>query len=188
MIQTDSVHENAYRFQFDKQIAKSDFTIESAKNAGFSPVAKKLFGFPWVEKLVIGTDFIELTKKDWVDWDIILDPLTGLLEEHFSTISLLEEPLPSSPTSSSLSSDGETIRHFIENQINPSLASHGGFIELKSFENNIAYLAMGGGCQGCASSQATMFDGVENALKSEFPFVQKVVDMTDHSSGANPYY
>ncbi|MBY0384998.1 NifU family protein, partial [bacterium] len=70
----------------------------------------------------------------------------------------------------------------------PSLAMHGGWIELKSFENSTAYLHMGGGCQGCASSQATMVEGVETALKENFQFVQRVIDVTDHSQGENPYY
>ena len=71
--------------------------------------------------------------------------------------------------------------------MNPSLAMHGGFVELKSYENNVAYIAMGGGCS-CASSQATMFDSIETALKEHFSFVHRIVDVTDHAMGANPYY
>lgn len=173
----------------NKTIATGEFTVDAPQNANVSPVARKLFGFPWVEKLAIATDSLTLTKKDWVDWDIILEPLSGLLEEHFSGEFTVEQPLPQISASGSVAStEAESVRNFIENQINPALASHGGFIELKSFESNVAYLAMGGGCQGCASSQATMFDGVENALKNQFPFVHRVVDMTDHASGDNPYY
>jgi Fe/S biogenesis protein NfuA len=47
---------------------------------------------------------------------------------------------------------------------------------------------MGGGCQGCASSQMTMVEGVEAALKERFSFVERVMDVTDHASGENPYY
>lgn len=186
MVKANILNKVTCRFDFEKQIAKSDFAIESAQQAGFSPVAKKLFGFPWVEKLRIGQNFIELSKKEWVDWDVIVEPLMGLLEEHFTATSTLEEPLPEKATVST--DEAATLRKYIEDQINPALASHGGYVELKSFEKNVAYLAMGGGCQGCASSQATMVDGIENALKNEFKFVERVVDVTDHAMGENPFY
>lgn len=193
MVQANILDKVTCKFNIDKQIATSDFAVESASAAGFSPVAKKLFGFPWVDKIRVGENYVELTKKDWVEWDVIVEPLMGLLEEHFSSTAKLEEPLPvpKSATASTVSggSTEETaIRAFLENQVNPSLAMHGGFVELKSFEDSAAFLSMGGGCQGCASSQATMFDGIENALKNEFPFVQKVVDVTDHAQGSNPFY
>jgi Fe-S cluster biogenesis protein NfuA len=186
MIKANVLNKETCRFDFEKQIAKSAFTIDSAQQAGFSPVAKKLFGFPWVEKLQIGQTFIELNKKEWVDWDVIVEPLVGLLEEHFTANTTLEEPLPEKANVAT--DEATTLRKYIEEQINPSLASHGGFVELKSLENKVAYLAMGGGCQGCASSQATMVDGIENALKNEFKFVERVVDVTDHAMGENPFY
>jgi Fe-S cluster biogenesis protein NfuA len=186
MVNANILDKMTCQFQFDKDIAKADFAVDSAQNAAFSPVAKRLFGFPWVDKIVVRKNSLELTKKEWVDWDVIVEPLLGLLEEHFSTVTALEEPLPEKPAAAT--SESDEIRAFIENQINPSLASHGGFVEMKSFDNNVAYLSMGGGCQGCASSQATMVDGIETALKSQFPFVQRVVDVTDHAMGDNPYY
>src|SRR5690606_3805143 len=125
-----------------------------------SPLAKKLFGFPWTESLRIQPHSLELTKKDWVDWDILLEPLQGLLEEHVSQMTILEQnPSPQYEKQSSESEEAIAIKQFIAESINPSLAMHGGWVELKSFENQTAYLGMGGGCQGCASSQATMIDG-----------------------------
>jgi NFU1 iron-sulfur cluster scaffold homolog, mitochondrial len=47
---------------------------------------------------------------------------------------------------------------------------------------------MGGGCQGCASSRATMKFGIERAIKEAIPSVRNVVDATDHDAGTNPYY
>ena len=54
--------------------------------------------------------------------------------------------------------------------------------------DNVAYLTMGGGCQGCAMSRLTMVQGVEASIKDAFPEVTRVVDATDHSVGAMPYY
>jgi Fe-S cluster biogenesis protein NfuA len=200
-MKTQKINEQTYLFEFQTPISEDEFVVASAQQSLSSPLAKKLFGFPWIESLKINQNSIELTKKDWVDWDVLLEPLQGLLDEHFSKTSVLEKSPTLPRASSSTGSDGVaksgeredsteviSLRNFIQEAINPSLAMHGGFIELKSFENQTAYLSMGGGCQGCASSQATMFDGVETALKQNFSYVQRVIDVTDHAAGDNPYY
>jgi NFU1 iron-sulfur cluster scaffold homolog, mitochondrial len=187
MIHAEKITDQTYKFAAGKTIAECEMTLTSPQEALNSPLGKKLFGFPWTEALKINLDSVELTKKDWVDWDVLLEPLQGLLEEHFSQVTALEKsPRPLSENRDT--AEAEQIKEFIENAINPSLAAHGGFIELKSFENKTAYLTMGGGCQGCASSQATMVEGVELALKERFSFVERIMDVTDHASGDNPYY
>jgi len=82
----------------------------------------------------------------------------------------------------------DRIRQVLENQINPSIASHGGFAELVSVEDDIAYLRMGGGCQGCGLAQVTLSQGIGVAITDAVPEIHQVVDVTDHDSGANPYY
>lgn len=78
----------------------------------------------------------------------------------------------------------------LEEQVNPSIASHGGRADLVAFDvdGGIAYLALSGGCQGCAMSRATLSQGIEVALKEGMPEIVEVVDVTDHATGANPYY
>jgi Fe/S biogenesis protein NfuA len=73
-------------------------------------------------------------------------------------------------------------------QINPQIASHGGFAELVAVEGSIAYLRMGGGCQGCGMAAATLSQGIEVAILDSVPEITEVVDVTDHAGGTNPYY
>ena len=73
-------------------------------------------------------------------------------------------------------------------QINPQIASHGGFAELVAIEGSIAYLRMGGGCQGCGMAAATMSQGIEVSILDSVPEITEVVDVTDHAGGTNPYY
>lgn len=73
-------------------------------------------------------------------------------------------------------------------QINPQIASHGGMAELVALEGSIAYLRMGGGCQGCGMAAATMSQGIEVAILDSVPQITEVVDVTDHAGGTNPYY
>jgi Fe/S biogenesis protein NfuA len=80
------------------------------------------------------------------------------------------------------------VLHVIETQVNPSIASHGGFATLVGVDGATVYLTMGGGCQGCAMSKATLRQGIEVAIKTECPEITEVVDVTDHASGDNPFY
>ncbi|MGE0880204.1 MAG: NifU family protein [Acidimicrobiia bacterium] len=77
----------------------------------------------------------------------------------------------------------------LDTEINPMLDAHGGYVVLLGHDDeNIVYLRMGGGCQGCSMSRMTMVQGVQSSIHERFPEVTKVVDATDHTAGATPYY
>jgi Fe/S biogenesis protein NfuA len=81
------------------------------------------------------------------------------------------------------------IRLIIDDEINPALDSHGGFVTLVGHDGEgRAYLTMGGGCHGCAMSRMTMLQGVQATIKERVPSIAKVIDATDHSTGENPFY
>lgn len=83
----------------------------------------------------------------------------------------------------------EKVTQLLDGSINPALASHGGYAELVGVddESNV-YVTMGGGCQGCAASAATLRDGIRRSIKDAIPEVGEVIDATDHSAGENPFY
>ena len=81
------------------------------------------------------------------------------------------------------------IEALIAAEVNPALAAHGGFVTFVGHDGEgTAYLTMGGGCHGCSMSKATMLDGVQTMLVDAIDAVVAVRDLTDHSSGATPYY
>jgi len=82
----------------------------------------------------------------------------------------------------------DKVAAVLEHQINPAIASHGGFAELAAVEGDTVYLRLGGGCVGCGLAQVTLSQGIEVAIKDALPEVTKVVDVTDHASGTDPYY
>ena len=83
----------------------------------------------------------------------------------------------------------EQVQQLLDQSVNPSLASHGGFATLVGVdEDNKVYLTMGGGCQGCAMSAMTLRDGIDRAIHEAIPEVTEVVDTTEHSAGENPFY
>lgn len=82
-----------------------------------------------------------------------------------------------------------SIEAVIATDVNPALAAHGGFVTFVGHDTEgVAYLTMGGGCHGCSMSKMTMLDGVQTTLIEQVPGILKVRDVTDHATGANPYY
>ena len=82
----------------------------------------------------------------------------------------------------------EKVLFTIVTEVNPSLASHGGFVDLVEItKKNEVVLNFGGGCQGCSSVNLTLKDGVEKQLKALSPEISAVLDATDHSYKENAY-
>jgi Fe/S biogenesis protein NfuA len=82
----------------------------------------------------------------------------------------------------------EAVQKTLDDKVNPAVSSHGGFVELVAIEDDTAYLRFGGGCQGCGMINVTLKQGVEKVLFEDVPEIKKVMDVTDHASGDNPYY
>ena len=82
----------------------------------------------------------------------------------------------------------ERVQHLLDTSINPGVAGHGGFVRLMDVQDNVVYLQMGGGCQGCGMADVTLKAGIESLIKEEIPEVTEVLDTTDHAAGRNPYY
>lgn len=82
------------------------------------------------------------------------------------------------------------VAEVLEQLVNPSIAGHGGRSDLVGMDEDggVAYLRLSGGCQGCAMSRMTLSQGIETTLREEVPEVVRVVDVTDHGHGENPYY
>ena len=82
----------------------------------------------------------------------------------------------------------EKIQTVIEQQINPAVASHGGYVSLIDVKENVVFLEMGGGCQGCGQANVTLKQGIEVMIKEAVPEVEEIYDVTEHADGKNPYY
>jgi len=83
----------------------------------------------------------------------------------------------------------ERVNYILMNEINPSLASHGGKVSLVEITpNKEVVLRFGGGCHGCGMADVTLKQGIEKTLMTQLPEVMAVIDVTDHSVGENPYY
>ncbi len=122
-----------------------------------------------------------------------------------ATINLGDDPMnpglaidnPNSPVSPTIPSAdraqlsgplAEQVQHVLEHEVNPAIASHGGGARLVSVEEDTVYLELLGGCQGCGMATVTLKHGIERILTEAIPEINRVVDVTDHASGSDPYY
>ena len=82
----------------------------------------------------------------------------------------------------------EQVQEVLVKRINPSIAAHGGYAELVRVEGSTVLIKLGGGCQGCGMANATVTAGIEKTLIELLDGVDHVLDITDHTSGENPYF
>ena len=75
-----------------------------------------------------------------------------------------------------------------DEEINPAIASHGGYVTLLEVKGGRALIQLGGGCQGCGMVDVTLKQGIEVRVKELVPAITEIVDTTDHAGGSNPYY
>lgn len=128
----------------------------------------------WIEKRSI--PFLEEAVVDFAK-----DSMGGQL-----TIKAPNSRLPKIRDDSSIE---DRINYILYNEINPSLASHGGEVSLEDLvDDSIAVLKFGGGCQGCGMVDVTLKEGVEKTLLEKVPGLTEVRDVTDHTNRDNAYF
>lgn len=136
-------------------------------------------------------DLVVMVPKDSVDalWGATLD-LPSTPGQGGLVIRNPNRPDPLADIDIELSGTvAERIEQLLAQSINPSLAAHGGFASLvEILDGTRAVVSMGGGCQGCAVSALTLREGIEKSIVQHVPEITEVVDATDHTAGANPYY
>ena len=83
----------------------------------------------------------------------------------------------------------DRINYILYNEVNPSLAAHGGMVSLVEIDDDgYAVLSFGGGCQGCSAVDVTLKQGVETTLMGQLPVLTGVRDATDHTLTESAYY
>jgi Fe/S biogenesis protein NfuA len=124
----------------------------------------------------------------------VLDLNQNLMAGGMSIRNPNRPPVPqASPTMTGpppdLSGDvAQRVIQVLDAQINPSIAAHGGRADLVAVTDGAAYLRLSGGCAGCGMAAVTLSQGIEVAIKESVPEIVRIVDVTDHASGTNPYY
>ena len=157
------------------------------EDAGDAPLTCALFALDGVVRVEVSGATIWVKKHAEADWATLKPAIADVIRK------LLDK------TDTPLGQDGreettpeqdllKEVATLLNQQVNPAVAAHGGHISVDKVEGRTVYLCMSGGCQGCAASAATLREGVERMLRAALPQIDKIIDITDHAAGDNPFY
>ena len=117
------------------------------------------------------------------------DALVDYAKDRMGGQLTIKAPNSKMPQVSDDSPIEDRINYVLYNEVNPSLAAHGGEVSLiEVTEDHFVILQFGGGCQGCGMVDATLKGGVEKTLLEQLPQLAGVRDITDHSDRTHAYY
>ncbi len=118
----------------------------------------------------------------------LMDGIANMLRHYVPEVKDVVDYRDALPKPGLETPEGEAILRILDEQVNPAVASHGGHISLVDVQDDIAYIRLEGGCQGCGMADVTLKQGVETAIMREVPTITSVLDVTDHAGGSNPYF
>ena len=174
------------RFVLDGEVlsrASVSFTRDSDMEK--APLAKQLLDLPYIAQVNITGQVVTLTGDNVESWPAIGKEIGGVIRSQLESG---EAPVTEEVMDTGNSELFDQVNELIKNDVNPSIASHGGVITLHNVSDGKAYVTMGGGCQGCSASSVTLKQGVESYIVAKVDEVNEIVDITNHSEGVNPYY
>jgi NFU1 iron-sulfur cluster scaffold homolog, mitochondrial len=147
-----------------------NFDFPSIETAGTSPLAKELFGYPFVDRVFYASNFVTVTKKEDVEWLEVQNTIKNHIKEYLESGRFIIDI----PKSETVSTEVETeavkkIKTILEEYIRPAVEQDGGAITYHSFKDGIVKVQLQGSCSGCPSSMVTLKAGIENLFTRMMP-------------------
>ena len=153
----------------------SDALIEG-KN---SPLAVALFGFDFVQRIFISSNFITVTKDEETKWEDELFGMKQFLKQFFEDKKdVFTKTTIAAHEAIGGEQDSETvikIKAVLDQYVRPAVESDGGAINFHSYNDGVVKVLLQGSCSGCPSSTITLKQGIENLLTRMVPEVKEVV-------------
>lgn len=178
-------------------VPRGSFQYKSLEEAQGSPLAEEVLKIPGITSLAFNPRSITLgldendEENKWTAPNAAIEVIKNFVTQAKPVITVEEfEKIAATKTMTDEEKKRLTknIQELFDKEINPALASHGGMVRLLNLEDYVAYVEVGGGCQGCHSIDATIKQGIEVRVREVFPEIIQLVDTTDHAAGTNPYY
>ncbi|NQY68494.1 MAG: NifU family protein [Flavobacteriales bacterium] len=169
------------------------FEYLSKQDAANSPLATELFNFPFVKGVFIASNFVTITKNDFIEWHEIMnemrmfikdfllegkDVVTGATPNVSSPSKETEAPIIDGGVevdNDNLTDLDRSIMDVLDQYVRPAVEGDGGAINFKSFEDGVVTVILRGACSGCPSSTVTLKSGIEALLQKMIPEVKEVV-------------
>ena len=160
----------------------------SRAEAAGSPLADNIFGVPSVSEVLVSGSTVTVTKSDETPWQTVGKAVGAAIRTALQSGT---PPIAARSGAADQAADDtlfDKVAMIFDTRINPMVASHGGHVDLIDVQDSVVMLRLQGGCQGCGMAAVTLRQGIETTLRQMAPDVKAIVDVTDHASGANPYY
>ncbi len=185
-----SVDADAARFTLERNVIDGAVAFADANEAQGAPLAEALFALEQVRHVQLDGAVITLLKRSDAEWDALKRPAAEAIR---AALAAGGDPLggrkAQAPVGARDDAALETaIQTMLDREANPAIASHGGRVDVVDVARGVLRVRMSGGCQGCASSTATLRDGVERMIRAAAPEITRIEDVTDHEAGAAPYF
>ena len=160
----------ALKFVANKKLVDFQIEFNSIDECKNSPLALRLFNFPFVKSVFIDKNFISITKYDTSSWDDITLTIRSFIKEYLERDNkILADDYQKEQVidQESLDETSKEIVSILDEYIKPAVAADGGNIMFKSYnkENKSVSVILQGACSGCPSSNITLKNGIENMLK-----------------------
>jgi len=174
------------KFVANRAIIQGDsvefMNIDEAMN---SPLAIKLFHFPFVKEIFIAKNFVSLTKYEMMEWEDIVMELREFIREYLADGGVVvNEPVEKISENEAPQAEKQAFEEvkpeelgeietrivdILEEFVAPAVESDGGNIKFISFEDGKVSVLLQGACSGCPSSTLTLKQGIETILKKMLP-------------------
>ena len=155
-----------------------------------SPLGERLFALGGVASVLIADNVVTIGKAVDVSWTGLKAAIGAAIRAQLlsGVPAILETAGPTGASARSDAELGAAVQDLLDREVNRSIASHGGKISLQEVRGGRLFITMSGGCQGCASSQVTLQQGLEVMVKRVAPEITEIIDATDHAAGRQPFY
>lgn len=179
------------KFVANKMLIEQDHAeFKNIEEAKASPLATKLFHFPFVKEIFISSNYVAITKYDIVEWeDVTLEvremvrdfiangnPIlnaafsAGEMEDSASPVSVSASPLhPEEKSPEEYEEIEKKIASLLEEYVKPAVEQDGGNIKFLNYQEGIVKVLLQGACSGCPSSTMTLKSGIQNLLNQMLP-------------------
>lgn len=152
-----------------------------------SPLLEALFAVDGVREVHVADDCITVARSTEETWRELGPRIGAAIREVMGSG---KAPIPGDfrVRGRSDSELSQGVQEVLAGRINPAIAAHSGHVELVRIDEGVVHIRMSGGCQGCGAANITLKNGIERTLRSVFPEIKAVIDVSDHAAGKNPYY
>ena len=166
------------------------FFFGNKERAAGSPLGERLFALPGVANVLIAESVVTIGKEPSASWSGLKSAIGTAIRTQLLTgvPAILKMAAHASKQERSDAELHAAVQELLDREVNRSIANHGGKISIVDVRQGKLFITMSGGCQGCASSQMTLRQGLEVMVKRVAPEIVEIVDATDHAAGKQPFY